>query len=70
MANWSLHGCLRQAPPLGGFAPNRIRAIVLAERLLQRADLEPATALLKKWCAMQGSNLRLLACEASALPLS
>ena len=23
-----------------------------------------------KWCAMQGSNLRLLACEASALPLS
>ena len=23
-----------------------------------------------RWCAMQGSNLRLLACEASALPLS
>jgi hypothetical protein len=24
----------------------------------------------RKWCALQGSNLRLLACEASALPLS
>ena len=23
-----------------------------------------------RWCAVQGSNLRLLACEASALPLS
>jgi len=26
--------------------------------------------VMRGWCAMQGSNLRLLACEASALPLS
>ena len=26
--------------------------------------------IIMEWCAMQGLNLRLLACEASALPLS
>ncbi len=30
----------------------------------------PAMSESEEWCAMQGSNLRLLACEASALPLS
>ena len=30
----------------------------------------PAISEREEWCAMQGSNLRLLACEASALPLS
>ncbi len=30
----------------------------------------PAVSESEEWCAMQGSNLRLLACEASALPLS
>ena len=30
----------------------------------------PAVSESEGWCAMQGSNLRLLACEASALPLS
>ena len=77
-------GMIRDAPPLCRSFPSLlILLICLQGNPSSVIKLQPrsSTAVrgwivigtnpaVQRWCAMQGSNLRLLACEASALPLS
>ena len=48
------------------------RMDIFLKRAASRAEVsaEKQRGVGVKWCAMQGLNLRHLACEASALPLS
>ena len=54
---------------IGGYAGNGLNTSSTVA-LSAFVHESPQISATEKWCAMQGSNLRLLACEASALPLS
>ena len=64
--------------PKGALIKPRMKILIMREDarspegILVPRDLLSQTAVghFGTWCAMQGLNLRLLACEASALPLS
>jgi hypothetical protein len=70
----SLHATtylMEAAPILTPFSISDLgEAQVRIKRLAPKARQCPRESKRETWCAMQGSNLRLLACEASALPLS